>query len=102
MRRERRKGFRVEWHSPGTIYDGKLARPCVVSNFSNGGAKISGVLTATVPDEFALQITSRDNRIRRCRVRWRCEDALGIEFTDSPTTGERPARNSVPQQHIRT
>jgi len=97
MRRERRKGFRVEWHSPGTIYDGRLARPCIVSNFSNGGAKISGVLPDTVPNEFALRITSRDSRIRRCRVRWRSDDALGIEFTDGAAIGEKPARNAVSQ-----
>jgi hypothetical protein len=95
MRRDRRKGFRVEWHSPGTIYDGKLARTCIVSNFSNGGAKISGVLTDTIPDEFALRITSRDDRIRRCRVRWRSDDALGIEFTDGAATSEKTARKSA-------
>src|ERR1700733_7583475 len=60
MRRERRKSFRVEWHSPATIYQGKLARPCVVSNFSNGGAKITGVGAAIIPDEFALRINSHD------------------------------------------
>ena len=41
--RERRKSFRVEWNSAAKIYDldGRFARPCVVSNFSNGGAKIA-------------------------------------------------------------
>jgi hypothetical protein len=68
MRRERPKSFRVEWHSPATIYDGKLARPCIVSNFSNGGAKITGVMAATIPDQFALRITSHGSRIRKCRV----------------------------------
>jgi hypothetical protein len=91
MRSERRKSFRVEWHSPATIYQGKLARPCIVSNFSNGGAKITGVRAVTIPDEFALRITSHDSRIRKCRVLWRSDDTLRVEFTDSITSTEEPA-----------
>ena len=43
--RERRKNFRVEWNSPGKIYhrSGRFAGLCTVSNFSNGGARITGV-----------------------------------------------------------
>ena len=57
--RERRKNFRVEWNSLGTIYDrnGRFARRCIVSNFSNGGARITGVEPSTVPDEFILRIS---------------------------------------------
>ena len=43
MFRERRQSFRVEWNSPATIHDGSLERPCILSNFSNTGAKITGV-----------------------------------------------------------
>jgi hypothetical protein len=84
MRRERRKNFRVEWNSPATIYDldRQLVRPCILSDFSNGGAKITGVLSATVPDEFMLRITRGHGRTRKCRVIWRTDDAVGIEFTD--------------------
>jgi hypothetical protein len=91
MRRERRKSFRVEWHSPATIYDGKLVRQCIVNNFSNGGAKITGVMAATIPNEFALRITSHDSRIRKCRVLWRSDDTLRVEFTDRITSAEKPA-----------
>jgi hypothetical protein len=93
MRRDRRNNFRVEWHSPATLYDGTLARPCILSNFSNGGAKITGVRTATIPDEFGLRITPR-RRIHVCRVVWRTDDALGVEFTDppAPATTRRAAR----------
>jgi hypothetical protein len=91
MRRERRKSFRVEWHSPATIYDGKLVGQCIVNNFSNGGAKITGVMAATIPNEFALRITSHDSRIRKCRVLWRSDDTLRVEFTDRITSAEKPA-----------
>jgi len=95
MRRERRKSFRVEWNSPATIHDSQrhLDRPCILSNFSNGGAEITGVRAATIPDEFMLQITCDDSR--KCRVLWRTDDTLGVEFTDrdrsaaAPNSGQR-------------
>ena len=98
MRRERRKSFRVEWHSPATIYQGKLARPCIVSNFSNGGAKITGVRATTISDEFALRITSHDSRIRKCRVLWRSDDTLRVEFTDSVASAKKPAVRNLARE----
>ena len=90
MRRERRKHFRVEWYSPATIYEGRLARPCIVSNFSNGGAKIVGVKAITIPDEFMLRITPGHGRIRKCRVLWRSDDAIRVQFIDRIASTEEP------------
>ena len=60
--RERRKNFRVEWNSAGKIYDrnGRFARHCMVSNFSNGGAKIVGLKPDTVPTNLfsAFRLTA--------------------------------------------
>jgi len=92
MRRERRKSVRVEWHSPATIYDREL------SNFSNGGAKITGVAAASIPDEFALRITSHDSRIRKCRVLWRSDDTLRVEFTDSVASAKKPAVRNLARE----
>jgi PilZ domain len=80
--RERRKNFRVEWNSPGKIYDrnGRLAWPCIVSNFSNGGAKIVGVEPSKVPDNFILRI-SPHGRPYECHVIRRSKEGLGVEFT---------------------
>jgi hypothetical protein len=81
MLRERRKDLQVEWNCPATIHDleRNLARPCVLSSFSNGAAQIAGVRANTIPDEFVLQITHDD--VRKCRVIWRTDDTLGVEFT---------------------
>ena len=96
MRRERRKYVRVEWNSPATIYEGQLARPCIVSNFSNGGAKIVGVKATTIPDEFMLRITPGHGRIRKCRVLWRSDDAIRVQFIDRiASTEERYVANTV-------
>jgi PilZ domain len=96
MPRERRKAFRVEWNSAAMLYDrnGRRARPCIVSNFSNGGAKIAGVRGETIGDEFLLRLTPH-SRARKCRVVWRSEDALGVEFTDRPAMIEQPKRQTA-------
>jgi hypothetical protein len=85
---ERRKTFRVECDSPATMYalDHRTTWPCTLSDSSNGGAKISGVLALTIPDEFMLRISS--GRARKCRVRWRAAFTLGVEFTDCMTKAE--------------
>ena len=90
--RERRKSFRVEWNSAAKIYgcNDRLVRPCVVSNFSNGGAKIVGIEPASVPDEFVLRITPHGS-LHKCRVAWRSQDGLGVEFVDDAKGRGEPA-----------
>src|SRR5271156_3484951 len=90
--RERRKNFRVEWNSQAKIYDrsGRFARRCVVSNFSNGGAKIAGLDPSTVPDEFLLRISPR-GRPQECHVTWRSKDDLGVKFTGNAIEGNELA-----------
>jgi len=85
MRHERRKNLRVEWNSPARIYeiDARSSRPCIVSDISNLGAKITGVNPTTVPYEFMLRITPR-GRSRKCRVLWRSHssETIGAVFID--------------------
>ena len=97
-RRDRRKNFRVEWNLPATIYDvdRHLERPCTLVNLSNGGAKIAGVRAHTIPEEFRLRTPLGDRR--SCRVIWRTEDELGVEFTDR-TDGEGGARKQCIINH---
>jgi hypothetical protein len=40
------------------------------------------VRVRTIPDEFKLRITPGEGRARTCRVIWRTDDSLGVEFTD--------------------
>jgi hypothetical protein len=79
---ERRKHYRVRWNAPATIYDvdQHLERPCVLSDLSAGGAKLSGVRANTIPDEFRLRTPDGDRRT--CHVVWRTDDQLGVRFTD--------------------
>jgi hypothetical protein len=50
-RLERRRNFRVTWNLPATIYDVErhLERPCILSDLSGGGARLSGVRANTIP-----------------------------------------------------
>jgi hypothetical protein len=97
MSHERRKHLRVEWVSPGTIYvgDGSPGRPCLVSNLSNGRAKISRVDAHLLPDEFMLSLSPRRGPSRKCRVMWRTKHDVGVEFAEPfPTAGDPPKTRS--------
>ena len=86
MSGERRKSFRVEWgNSAGKVDlgDDRPPRKCIVSNLSDGGAKISGV-TAALPDEFRLTLVFDKKQTFPCRVRWRADNEVGVSFTDQP------------------
>lgn len=95
MSRERRKHFRVNCNAPATIYDmdGRSSWPCSLTDFSNGGGKISGVLALTIPEEFMLRISQ--GRTRQCRVRWRMAFTLGVEFMDRPAAVDDPSERKV-------
>jgi PilZ domain len=95
IRRGRRKNFRVEWNLPATIYDvGRhLERPCILVDLSNGGAKIAGVRSHTIPDEFRLRTPLGDRR--SCRVMWRTEGTLGVKFTDLPDDEDSSSHRSA-------
>ena len=81
MQKDRRGAARVEWYSPAIIYDrdGLFGRRCVVSNLSNGGARLIVAQPDFVPDECTLKITA-DSGLRRCYVVWRTDEALAIKF----------------------
>ena len=84
MPADRRKNFRVEWGNTAgniTFGDGRR-RKCLVSNLSNGGAKISGVKATGLPDEFELTIETEIEQAFKCRVRWRADNELGVRFFD--------------------
>jgi hypothetical protein len=99
MADERRKNFRIQWNSSAMIYDceGAWDHPCVLSDFSNGGAKISGVTVSKFPDDFMLKM-ARGLKPRKCHVLWRTADALGVEFVDHIANAEQPRRTATPRK----
>lgn len=101
-RRDRRKNFRLGWHVPAMIYDAgrHLERPCILVDLSNRGAKLAGVRAYTIPDEFRLRTPFGDRR--SCRVIWRTEDTLGVEFTDYVDADDRSGGRSAVQEPTET
>jgi PilZ domain len=99
MPRERRKNFRVEWNSPGKIEaQGRTVCSCIVSNLSNGGANISHVESALIPDFFILHVLGLD-KPRQCRIMWRADEELGIRFTDTPSVRQSRKRRASVEAH---
>lgn len=89
MARERRKNIRVQWNSSAMIHlhEGDRGSSCIVSDFSNGGAKISDVNPSAIPDQFILRMIG-GLKPRKCHVLWRSAEALGVEFLDRQATAE--------------
>jgi hypothetical protein len=83
MRRERRKNFRVEWNTTGKIVvNGRAICSCIIGDLSNGGANISEVVSAEIPDRFELHFPEVIAP-RLCRVSWRKDTELGVRFLAS-------------------
>jgi hypothetical protein len=82
---EHRQQLRVEWSSSGTIDvgNGHPRRDCVVSNLFKCGAKLGGVDIRTAPNEFTLHLVGKADSAYKCRVIWRSEHELGVEFAEA-------------------
>jgi len=101
MLEERRKHVRVMWVSPGSIVlaPGK-ERPCIVSDLSNGGAKLIE-LTEDLPDKFTLKLCPARGPARACRVVWRAKRQAGVQFLESfPSIGSARKRASRKQKMV--
>ena len=96
MRRNRRKDFRVEWNSKALIFNdrGREARPCIVSNLSNAGAKILLPSAESLTTECKLRI-SECSPLRNCVGVWRTPEAVGVQFLDVQATAEPAGRQDA-------
>jgi hypothetical protein len=71
--------------------DGLPARPCVLRDASQGGAHLAVADPKDLPDEFILALSSDGAARRRCRVAWRTESEVGVEFVKE-LKASRPPR----------
>ena len=77
---ERRKRSRAVTSQSAAIAGAGLRRiSCVVRNFSSTGARLEGVLPATLPQTFDLMFDD-ERATLSCRVKWRRPGAVGVEF----------------------
>jgi PilZ domain len=77
---ERRKRSRATSSQPAALsWAGMRRVNCVVRNFSSTGARLEGALPASLPQTFNL-VFDDDRAPLACRVKWRRERAVGVEF----------------------
>ena len=83
MSLEKRKAARIERNTAAALVSvmGKPIIECILKDISATGACISVEVPEVVPDYFFLKIKERGEQLSpKCRVRWRCGNALGVEF----------------------
>jgi len=78
-----RKMPRRKLHYPAVIEAGE--RPCMISDMSSTGAKLTIGDDAPIPDEFHLLLSRDGNARRRCRVIWRKGFYAGVKFLPDGT-----------------
>jgi len=77
---ERRKRSRAVSLEPAAIAGAGARRiDCLVRNFSSTGARLEGVLPASLPQTFDL-VFDDERATLSCRVKWRRPGAVGVQF----------------------
>jgi hypothetical protein len=96
---ELRKHRRQPLHYPALILLGRDQQPCMcmLSDVSDGGAKITIAAERDLPDEFVLRLSGRGGTRRHCNVVWRDGMSMGVEFSNRPLPpgmdeGDPPAK----------
>lgn len=65
---------------------GHMPIMCTVADISEGGAGLTVVSVAGIPDTFKLEIKGEDN-IRFCRIAWKKEPhRMGVAFEPEPAS----------------
>ena len=95
---EKRKNLRRLVSYPAFLDPGddRPAVKCALCDASQEGAQLAVANAEALPDEFILALSSDGAARRRCRVTWRAEDSVGVEFLKDLKTGARAVRRPVP------
>ncbi len=91
---EKRKDIRRSVTYPAFIElgGGAPARECTLCDVSQQGAQLAVAGPETLPNEFILALSSDGAARRRCRVIWRTESSVGVEFLKDVKKVVRRAR----------
>jgi hypothetical protein len=101
---EKRKKIRRTLTYPAFINfgDGSPVLECTLCDASQDGAQLAVADPKRIPDEFILALSADGAARRQCRVAWRTEGQIGVEFLkevkkNGPSTRMQAMRSSVPQ-----
>lgn len=83
---EKRKDHRQPLKYPAKIDlgDGAPHLPCELMDVSVSGARIIVEDQSKLPDRFILLLAAEHGTMRRCKVIWREDNSLGLEFVKAP------------------
>jgi hypothetical protein len=92
MSAEKRRNTRRTISYPALIDagDGSPPRECSLCDASQEGAQLLVPDPAAVPDEFVLALSAGGGATRKCRVIWRREQLIGVEFMKETRKSVRP------------
>ena len=84
--RQKRRGLRRPITYPASIDpgNGAAAIACRLRDVSEGGARLDVADGGSVPDRFTLALSADGAARRHCRVAWRAENQVGVEFLKPP------------------
>lgn len=75
------------------IGDGSEPHHCTLVDISDGGARLVVEDAESVPDKLGL-LLYRDGDVFPCEIVWRCNSAIGIQFTISMQSNARVAASN--------
>lgn len=83
FKKETRKPRHTTQHHAWMMLDGGFAkRNCVVLNLSIGGARIKLMESGAIGSNLSLALTKDVRKVTRCRLVWRKESVIGVEFIE--------------------
>jgi len=77
---EQRRQRRQTVHIAAKINVGGSLRDCLVLDISISGARVAVEAPKDIPDRIAICMTTRGFPIHGCRVIWRSDCEIGVEF----------------------
>lgn len=101
MNGEKRKNQRqsLKYLARIDMGDGSPPRPCVLTDVSVSGARVMVEKPHEISDQFSLLIAPEHGTMRLCKVAWREDKQIGLQFLklEMPknTRPRPPAKTSV-------
>ena len=81
---EQRRSFRHSTRSRAWIEFDDHTPPlsCTLVDISEGGARIEVAAPGDLPEEFSLLLVEDLANMRRCRIVWRSDDEIGVNYLE--------------------
>jgi hypothetical protein len=83
FRREARKPRHSTKHHAWVLLDGGFAkRNCTILDLSSTGARIKLTDRGSIGSDLSLALTGDVRKVTRCRLIWRRDSVIGVEFIE--------------------